>query len=312
MGKSKMTGIPLHYKGSRFHRVVKDFMIQGGDFVAANGTGGESIYGRTFEDEEFVRKHDAPGILSMANKGPNTASSQFFITSKACPHLDGKHVVFGQVITGMDVVEDIENLETDKSLPLKSVIIINCGELVKSKNSDSQKKEDKSSKSKSKRKADSDSDDDSDNKKTRVKSNENQKINTGKVELEGVSKGILPPPDILAMDANRFLDRTLRPKHREEKEMKLDPRHERIRNEDGKDKITKNSKNVFDRIKDTDGKPIEMTTKKRDSKGRIVKGRGSMKFGARDYEKKYEKESHYNQKRDKQENDNETTLQNDY
>lgn len=131
-GLGKQSGMQLHYKGSTFHRVIKDFMIQGGDFTTGKGTGGESIYGGLFEDEPFVLKHDQPFLLSMANKGPNTNGSQFFITTKAAPHLNNKHVVFGKVISGSEVVTEVEHLKVNaRSCPVADVIITNCGELVR-------------------------------------------------------------------------------------------------------------------------------------------------------------------------------------
>ncbi|OAQ25429.1 hypothetical protein K457DRAFT_762616 [Linnemannia elongata AG-77] len=131
-GVSKISGVPLHYRGSIFHRVIKGFMIQGGDFTRRDGTGGESIYGGPLQDEGgFKRKHDTEGLLSMANKGPNTSSSQFFLTTRPTPHLDGKHVVFGRVVKGYDVVEKVENTPTDErnDRPVGIVMITNCGEL---------------------------------------------------------------------------------------------------------------------------------------------------------------------------------------
>ena len=122
-------GKPLHYKGSKFHRVIPQFMLQGGDFTNGDGTGGESIYGEKFEDENFKFKHGTTGLLSMANSGPNTNGSQFFITTVKTPWLNGKHVVFGKVLDGMDLVTKIEALGSQSGTTSKTVEIIDSGEL---------------------------------------------------------------------------------------------------------------------------------------------------------------------------------------
>ncbi|SYW75664.1 probable peptidyl-prolyl cis-trans isomerase [Ustilago bromivora] len=111
-GELRRNHVPVGYKDSVFHRIIKDFMCQGGDFINADGTGSESIYGEKFEDENFTVKHDKAGLLSMANSGPGTNGCQFFITAQPCPFLDGKHVVFGKVVDGLLTLRKMENVAT--------------------------------------------------------------------------------------------------------------------------------------------------------------------------------------------------------
>ncbi|ORC89301.1 putative cyclophilin [Trypanosoma theileri] len=142
-GRGK-SGKPLHYKGCVFHRVIPGFMLQGGDITRGNGTGGESIYGTKFRDESFAGKagkHTGIGCLSMANAGPNTNGSQFFICTAKTPWLDGKHVVFGRVTEGLDVVKKVERLGSESGKTRARIIIADCGEVKESNPKEKTEKE---------------------------------------------------------------------------------------------------------------------------------------------------------------------------
>ena len=150
--KPSSSSVPRTYRNTEFHRIIPGFMVQGGDYQNFNGTGGESYDGGTFPDESFVIRHDQEGIVSMANRGKDTNGSQFFITLARTPHLDGKHVAFGRVIEGMDVVRDMAKVETEgnsgKPIMLQRVIITDCG--VESQNSETKSTQKKAKKDKRK------------------------------------------------------------------------------------------------------------------------------------------------------------------
>ncbi|KAF7418380.1 hypothetical protein HZH68_001033 [Vespula germanica] len=236
VGVGKTTGKPLHYKGIVFHRVVKDFMIQGGDFVVGNGTGGESIYGGTFTDENFILKHNKPFLLSMANRGKDTNGSQFFITTQPAPHLDNVHVVFGEVVSGQEVVMHIEGLPVDRmSRPLQDAKVVNCGELVLKTKSKGKKHESKRSSSES----DSDSHAEKSKKKKNKKSKKRVKSEDGEIHdsnedenekphpLVSVTK--IDPDEIPEVPANKFLYRAGPTNNANQKEFRQHFGRERIR-----------------------------------------------------------------------------------
>ncbi|XP_067658664.1 peptidyl-prolyl cis-trans isomerase H-like [Haliotis asinina] len=129
-GEYRRDGVPIGYKNTTFHRVIKDFMIQGGDFVKGDGTGLMSIYGGAYADENFKLRHDTAGILSMANSGKDTNGCQFFITCSKCDFLDGKHVVFGKIVDGHLVMRKIENVPTGpNNKPKLPITVSQCGEM---------------------------------------------------------------------------------------------------------------------------------------------------------------------------------------
>ncbi|XP_050562891.1 peptidyl-prolyl cis-trans isomerase G isoform X2 [Spodoptera frugiperda] len=232
MGVGKNTGKPLTYKGMVFHRVVKDFMIQGGDFTNANGTGGESIYGGTFEDETFELKHDRPYLLSMANRGKDTNGSQFFITTQPAPHLDNVHVVFGTVIGGAALVRQLEALAVDRNArPLQDVTVTNCGQLVRV--SAKKRKQEKEEKEESD--ADSDQSQKKDKKKKKDKKEKKKKRRHSSASGDEeetpeapahplVSTSKIDPREIPDVPTNRFLMRGGR-----DQDDRSDPRKDRER-----------------------------------------------------------------------------------
>ncbi|XP_066149736.1 peptidyl-prolyl cis-trans isomerase G [Euwallacea fornicatus] len=273
---------PLSYKDVVFHRVVKDFIIQGGDFSNGNGTGGESVYGGTFEDENFTFKHDQPFLLSMANKGSNTNGSQFFITTQPAPHLDNVHVVFGRVVSGADLVRQIENLPVDtNSRPLQDAKIVKCGELIKQIKAKKKKDEEEKNKEsgddeegKSKRKKDKKA-----KKKKKSKDKDEAEKSEGEEEEEEegevkepnwlVTVSNIKPEEIPEVPSNKFLMRGAPDKEKQTKDRK---RGDRDRDRDN-DRFRRDRNDFNGNGYSRRRRPV-ITTKS----GRVIKGRGRFRF----------------------------------
>ncbi|XP_049870487.1 peptidyl-prolyl cis-trans isomerase G isoform X2 [Pectinophora gossypiella] len=243
MGLGKVTGKPLTYKGMVFHRVVKDFMIQGGDFTNANGTGGESIYGGTFEDETFEIKHDRPYLLSMANRGKDTNGSQFFITTQPAPHLDNVHCVFGQVVSGAALVRQLETLPVDRNArPLQDVAVANCGQLVRLKPGKKRKQDKDKVKSEKEDSEDSDHSHKKEKKKKKDKKEKKKKRQQSSAsEEEEESEGgghplvvttKIDPREIPEVPSNRFLMRGGRDPEKDRSDPRRDRERARFRERD--------------------------------------------------------------------------------
>eukprot|EP00124_Ichthyophonus_hoferi_P001055 Ihof_evm7s48 gene=Ihof_evmTU7s48 len=259
-------GARLHYKGVRIHRIIKSFMIQGGDIMAGNGTGpSTSIFGGEFEDENLTLKHDRPFLISMANKGPNTNGSQFFITTKPSPHLDGKHVVFGTVVSGQDVVMGLENLEVDdKDAPYERVTVVKCGELMLKKKAATTKIESSSSSSESSSESESSSS---------SSSTESSSSESSSSEDERESR----------MRKKRKQKEKERKRKRKEKERKRREEDNEGSDDEAKEKDRDHKERDIDSTESgkKDGKTKEDnrgTTARLSDTGRLLRGRGNMRF----------------------------------
>ncbi|KAN0032062.1 hypothetical protein ACTFIV_005935 [Dictyostelium citrinum] len=291
---SKITQTRLHYKGTPFHRIIKNFMVQCGDFQNKNGTGGESIYGKRFDDENFKIKHSEPYLLSMANAGPNTNGSQFFITTAPAPHLDGKHCVFGKVVSGQNVVDILNSLLTDQNdKPYADVKIVHCGELVlksstqnKKDNSDSDDSDNSDSDSSS---SSSSSEDERKKRKKRKKRKEEKKRKSKdrKKRKKRSYSSSSDDSDYSDSDSDSDSDDDYKKKKK---------RRGRSRSKDRKSSSSSSSKRDRSRSGSIDElrdryKPLSSSSSSRgydkkstspnrqsDSSGRAVKGRGAVKY----------------------------------
>lgn len=274
VGIGKTTNKPLHYKDCSFHRVVRNFMIQGGDFSEHTGRGGESIFGGFFPDENFDRLHDRPYLLSMANRGKNTNGSQFFITTQPAPHLDNLHVVFGEVISGKEVIKKVEHQPTnEKSRPYNPCTISNCGELVLVKKTKILTADDLTSSSESSSDSSSSGSDVEEIrkfKKRQKKLKKKEKKRKKKVKREkkdgevdrgnGIYCTVKDPSDVPADPPNYFLARRM-----------PSPDTLREREKERKEKKEKESK-------DRDESEAQRRKERNDDSGRRIKGRGSSRI----------------------------------
>ncbi|KAN0049998.1 hypothetical protein ACTA71_003096 [Dictyostelium dimigraforme] len=297
---SKITQTRLHYKGTPFHRIIKNFMVQCGDFQNKNGTGGESIYGKRFDDENFKIKHSEPYLLSMANAGPNTNGSQFFITTAPAPHLDGKHCVFGKVVSGQNVVDILNALLTDQNdKPYADVKIVHCGELVLKSSSQNKKSEqeldsdDSSSDSDSDSNSDSDLDSDSDSEDDRKKRKKRKK----RKEKKRKSKDRKKKKKRSYSSSSDDSDYSNSDDDDNYKKRKKRNGRSRSRSKDRKSSSSSSSSkrdrsrsgsidDLRDRYKPLSSKGYDKKStspiRQSDSSGRIVKGRGAVKYSSRD------------------------------
>ncbi|KAG8908493.1 hypothetical protein FRB99_005851 [Tulasnella sp. 403] len=279
LGTSKISDVPLHYRGSTFHRLIAQFMIQGGDFTRGNGKGGESIYGDPFEDEDLSREVDAEGLLVMANKGPDTNGSQWFITLRPCPHLNGKHVVFGRVVSGYELAVRISKLPVDgKDRPLQPVVISHCGELELRKTAPKvapplPRSVSPSSKSPSRSKrrhsissrGSYESDEDRDHERRKSKHKSHKKDNDGHRDRSSKHKSKKSRRSPSADDSGR--DRRREKESRQETEAELDARLER----EEKERLAEERRRKVEEMKRR--APVGTS-----SNGINYKGRGRMKF----------------------------------
>ncbi|CAG9808376.1 unnamed protein product [Chironomus riparius] len=278
-GIGKVHDKQLYYKGIIFHRVVKGFMIQSGDFINSNGTSGESIYGKTFDDENLSLKHEKPFLLSMANRGKNTNSSQFFITTAPASHLDGIHTVFGRVVSGQDIVRQIEDLPVDRnSRPLDEAMVKSCGELVKQVKEKKEKKKKKVEVSDSSDSTSSDSSSEDEKKKKRKKKKEKKKSKKASKHKENAESSI--EEGELESDTeclNPLVSVTkIDPKEIPEVNNKFLMRSERPRDDDDKNRRSEDRNGSDNRREKNFGWSKRYVPQSRS--GRVIKGRGSFRY----------------------------------